>query len=316
MPANPKDWRYRDHSNVAYQNESQFPLRLRLLRFVGRQRWIPRGQDRLLRAIYNPDAGEHYYFDVAFFGQRYRGDLGHYIDWLVFCYGSLAYPEVCLLRDLTHYLRGRATQPITFYDIGANVGHHTLFMAPLADQVIAFEPSEDLIAAIADKIALNRLGNVRLFPYALGDADEEIAYFPGAGSNSGAGSLHQSFPGVSTDSFTVKVRKGDAFFASMNLPKMDLVKLDVQGYEPEVVRGLAERIKRDRPVILSEMTDYSRAGYGTEAAFRSLFYDDARFAEIKGAFRPWYKLAPFVYEKSDEVLIMPPELADFRDKLR
>jgi FkbM family methyltransferase len=311
MLANQKNWRYRDHSKVAYRDESQFPLRLRLLRLVGRQSWIPRGQHRLLRTIYDPDGGEHYYFDVDFFGQRYRGDLGHYIDWLVFCYGSLAYPELCLLRDLTRYLRGRAAQPIAFYDIGANVGHHSLFMAPLADQVIAFEPSEDLQAAIADKI-----GNVRVVPYALGDADEEIAYFPGAGSNSGAGSLHQSFPGVSTDSFTVKVRKGDALFASMNLPKMDLVKLDVQGYEPQVVRGLMERIKRDRPVILSEMTDHSRAGYGSEAAFRSLFYDDARFVEITGGFRPWYGLQPFVYERSDEVLIMPPELADFLDKPR
>jgi FkbM family methyltransferase len=311
MSANQKIWRYRDHSQFEYNDESQFPLRLRLLRWIGRQDWIPRGRHALLQAIYHPDREQHYYFDVDFFGQRYRGDLGHYIDWLVFCYGSLAYPEVILLRDLTSYLRRRGGHSISFYDIGANVGHHTLFMAPLADQVIAFEPSDDLAAAIADKIALNKLNNVRVFPYALGSADEEVEYFPGLGANSGAGSLLRSFPGVSEDSFAVKVRKGDSFFESMDLPKMDLVKLDVQGYEPQVVSGLAERVRRDRPAILSEMTDLARASYGTEGAFRRSFYEDARFVEIKGGFRRWYRLEPFVYHTSEEVLILPPEMSDF-----
>ena len=158
-----------------------------------------------------------------------------------------------------------------------------------------------------------KLGNVRVFPYALGAADQDVDYFPGLGANTGAGSLLQSFPGVSAASFTVKVRKGDAFFDGMDLPKMDLVKLDVQGYEPEVVRGLAGRIRRDRPAILSEMTDLARASYGTEAAFRELFYENARFFEIKGGFRPWYKLEPFVYHTSDEILILPPEMSDFLD---
>ena len=93
MSANQKRWRYRDHSQVEYQDESQFPPRLRMLRWIGRQRWIPRGQDALLRAIRSPDDQQHYYFEIDFFGQRYRGDLGHFVDWLVFCYGSVAYPE-------------------------------------------------------------------------------------------------------------------------------------------------------------------------------------------------------------------------------
>jgi FkbM family methyltransferase len=311
MTAKQETWRFRDHSGAEFNTEDKFPLQLRILRWLGRQAWIPRGQHFLLRTLYSPDRGKHYYFDVDFFGQRYRGDLGHYIDWLVFCYGSSAYPEIKLLRDLTAYLRKRSTDPISFYDIGANIGHHSMFMSPLVDQVLAFEPSADLVASIQDKIATNKLGNVRVFPYALGSADGDAEYFPGVGANPAAGSLHQSFPDVREDSYTVAVRRGDSFFDGKNLPKIDLLKLDVQGFEPQVVRGLQERIRRDRPAILSEMTDHSRAGYGSEAAFREMFYQDARYFEIKGGFRPWYKLEPFVYQISDEVLILPPEMSDF-----
>jgi FkbM family methyltransferase len=309
--ASEQRWRYQDNANVDYRDERKFPLRLRLLRWIGRQNWIPKGQHALLCAICHPDRQQHYYFDIDFFGRRYRGDLAHFIDWLVFCYGAAPYPEVLLLRDLTRHMRQKGAGSIAFYDIGANVGHHALFMSELADLVYAFEPSPDLVAAIHDKIALNQLANVTVLPYALGESDGEIAYFPGLGSNSGAGSLIPSFPGVSDQALTVAIRRGDALIDDLNLPKLGVVKIDVQGFEPQVLRGLSSRIRQDRPAILSEMTDEARAGYGSETAFRACFYDNASFAEIVGGFRRFYKLAPFSYSTSQEVLILPPELADF-----
>ena len=43
------------------------------------------------------------------------------------------------------------------------------------------------------------------------------------------------------------------------------MKVDVEGFEPFVFQGLKERIHKDRPPVLTEMTDRSREGFGSEA---------------------------------------------------
>jgi FkbM family methyltransferase len=208
-------------------------------------------------------------------------------------------------------LRANERRKISFYDVGANIGHHSLFMSPLVDDVFAFEPFHDLIKLIEDKIELNRLANVRILPFALGEHDSRMDYFPGLGANPGAGSLIQGFPGVSRESVPVEIRNGDDLLDNDNLPRIDLLKLDVQGFEPNVLRGLARRIRSDRPIVLAEMTDESRSGFGTASDFQKTFYEDALFAEVTGRNGRSYRLEPFEYASSAEVLVLPPELAGF-----
>ncbi len=100
-------WSLPDRDDASVVRESQFPIRLKLLRWFGRQTWIPRGQDRILRRIWNPDSGRNYCFEVDFFGRRYPGDLAHLIDWTVFVYGSYCYHELSLLEALSNEIRKR-----------------------------------------------------------------------------------------------------------------------------------------------------------------------------------------------------------------
>jgi Methyltransferase FkbM domain len=112
---------------------------------------------------------------------------------------------------------------------------------------------------------------------------------------------------------TLTIRNGDNLCSALQLPPIDLLKVDVQGYEPMVFRGLAERIQRDRPPILTEFTPQSRMGYASEAAFRRSFWEGAIFREVCGRSGCAFKLRPFVYGKTEEVLILPPEMADFAE---
>jgi len=296
---------------AAFRTPDEFPARIRLLRWLGKHVWLPRGQDALLRAIYDPDAGEHFPFEIDFFGLRYRGDLGQYIDWQVLCYGGAPLCELYLLRDITRSLRADATRKISFYDVGANIGHHSLFMSRLADNVYAFEPFRELIRQIENKIELNGLTNLHILPFALGEEDTSIAYYPGPDFNSGVGSLIAGFPGVSSESVTVQLRRGDSFLAREGLPRIDILKLDVQGYEPNVLRGLAERIRSDRPVVLAELSEQSRSGIGNADDFARMFYPDASFAEVTGRQGRTYGLRTFDYATSEEVLVLPSEFSNF-----
>jgi len=306
-----RHWDSASRDRTTFALNCEFPLRLKLLRWLGRQTWLPRGQDLLLRMLCDPQTAPHFFFEIDFFGQRYRGDLAHYIDWVVFCYGAAPYSEVSLLKEVVAELRSRRCSPVNFFDVGANVGHHTLFMAPLADCVLAFEPFPPLRSLIEEKISLNALNNVVVVPFGLGERDETLEYFPGKGANPGAGTFLPNGQIHVEDSVKLTVRNGDLLCEERNFPRIDLLKVDVEGFEPFVFRGLANRIGRDRPVILTELTDASRDGFGSEAGFRASFYKSARFAEVTGRNGCEFKLRRFVYEASFEALIVPPEMAEF-----
>jgi FkbM family methyltransferase len=296
---------------MKYVRASELPARLRFLRWLGRQTWLPKGQDRLLRAFVNPDSCAPFLFEVDFFGQTYRGDLAHYIDWMVFCYGSAATSELSLLKEIASQIRIERRTPIRFVDVGANAGHHTLFMAQIVDEILAFEPFPPLLHLIEEKIALNGLKNVRILPFALGDKEETLNYYPGERANSGVGTFLPDEEERKAKPIRLPIKKGDSLLDGQNFGRIDIMKVDVEGFEPYVFSGLQNRIRIDRPVILTEMTEESRKGFGNEGAFRNTLYQNAQLASVTGRNGRVFKLRPFVYEKSKEVLIVPPEMQSF-----
>jgi FkbM family methyltransferase len=289
----------------------EFPARLKLLRWLGKQHWIPRGQDWVMRKVWHPDSGRSFPFEVDFFGARYPGNLASFIDWSVFAYGAYASEELSLLGALAAEIR-RQRGHVFFFDVGANAGHHSLFMASRSDAVIAFEPFAPLQQLIQEKADLNGLRDLRIVPFALGAVDESRQYFPGNAANPGTGTFLPEEGESHQAPIPLEIRNGDAICEALQLPPIDILKVDVQGYEPLVFRGLQQRIRRDRPAILTEFSAASLHGYSSESEFRKSFWDGAIFAGVTGrSGRLAYKLVPFIYGRTEEVLILPPEMANF-----
>ena len=301
-------WRNKD---ISFHGEDDFPLRVRLLRFMGRQTWIAKGHDRLLRLIWHPGRRVSFGFEIDFYGMRYRGDLAHYIDWLVFCYGGAPVSELTLLKRAVAIIRQKyGKSAVSFFDVGGNAGHHAMFMSTQVDHVFVFEPFPELCSVIRERMQLNAIGNLRLFGTALGAEDGEVAYYPGLTDNSGTGTLLPDAEERQATPVTVPVRNGDALLAREGLPPIDILKVDVEGYEPLVFRGLTARLQRDRPIVLTELSDESRRGFGAEAAFRDSFYPGAAFFEVGGRNGRPFTLKRFDFHHSQEVLVVPPELRD------
>jgi FkbM family methyltransferase len=302
-----------DIPDVGQSGEPGISLRLRawLLRFLGHQTWIPRGRTRAVNMLWKPESGRSFPFEVDFFGTRYRGNLCHFVDWLVFTYGASCYEELTLLQALASELRKKKSK-IAFFDIGANVGHHSLFMAKYADEIYAFEPFPLLQAKLQEKLALNQITNVRMIPFALGQEDEVRYYYPGNGTNSGIGTFIPDDRETYGEPIEIGIRDGDRLFSDLNLPPIDLMKIDVEGFEPLVFCGLAGRIQRDRPPILLELNERSRSSFGSEEGFRKHFWEGAVVAEVSTR-RPGcvHELKPFRYQYTNECLVVPPEMADF-----
>jgi FkbM family methyltransferase len=267
--------------------------------------------------FHNPETSPSIPFEVSFFGMRYPGNLNNYIDWSVFFYGAYTRHELYVLRDLAAALKEKQVSPFHFYDIGANIGHHTLFMAPRVDKVFAFEPFEGVRTKIRDKIERNNLDNVVVFPIGLSDADAELDFYEPNGANTGTGSFVAREKNSHGNVRKLSVRKGDSFFESHSLPAVNLLKIDVEGFEIPVLRGLRQRLRQNRPVILMEVSAATRAEMGTEEEFRKHLYQDAHIFEVASiSISSSYRLRQFRFATSEEILVVPEEkLATVRDVL-
>lgn len=124
------------------------------------------------------------------------------------------------------------------WDIGANVGFYTEQLSKLARHVVACEPVADCCRRI-ESVSLN---NVECLQIALGDAAGEKPMF----INNQASSLAwPSSPNATSQ--PVQVARGDDL---MSLARPTVVKIDVEGYEVEVLRGMCQTLGGVRAVFL------------------------------------------------------------------
>ena len=283
-------------------------MKQQLLRFLGHQHWL-RGRDRILRTFSHPDHQKPSPFVTDFFGKSYSGNLANFIDWSVFYCGAFQLHEVRLLAAIADALRAEG-KPVNFFDVGANIGHHSLFMSDHADRVFSFEPYSVVRSEMERKLNHAHIDNVTIFPVALGDLNENGNFHPPTGANQGTGTLSNNLPdNASTEVLSVPVVRGDDFFAANHLPPITLLKIDVEGFEAKALAGMRETIRRDRPPIFVEIQhDHSNGSSSHRGAtIRDLLYPDHVIFEV-GELHGQYKLNPFLTGNTEEALVLPVEL--------
>ena len=135
---------------------------------------------------------------------------------------------------------------MTVVDAGANIGLYSLFFAQLAGPqgaVYAFEPDPALFDALVQAARLAARENLYAFPLALGDRAGRQRLrrsFFNSGDNRLLGSAGSRASAAADPEVTVAV--GDEVLAAV--PAVDFIKIDVQGWELHVLRGLSATIAR------------------------------------------------------------------------
>lgn len=139
-------------------------------------------------------------------------------------------------------------------DIGANIGLQSIRMSQNCGEaglVYAFEPLKHIQEKFRKNITLNNCPNVILFPFALSDtAGNAEVKIDEQTWNQGTFSLSQSQSGQTTHQITIKT--GDTMPEIQNLHRLDLIKIDVEGFEFHVLRGLTNTLKKHKPRIIFE----------------------------------------------------------------
>ena len=205
-----------------------------------------------------------YAFSKDFYGLKYKGNLNNNIDANVFFYGAFEKPLLFFLRDTLNALITETPKAI-FMDIGANVGHHSIFLSKFASQVLAFEPYPKVNMQFKQQIAHNNISNIQIFENGLSDRRETLNYYAPTGNNEGIGSFDESSIGKGNTSYgKLELQEGDQVIESDSWKNIKLIKIDVEGFEKKVIKGLSRTIEEERPVIVCEIT------YGQQLSFVSI----------------------------------------------
>jgi len=139
----------------------------------------------------------------------------------------------------------------TVLDIGANIGNHTVFFSRIFEKVISFEPVPRNCWILKANLHLNQIRNVNLIEKGLGNKNEKL-FFNNDPRNTND-RLSGSNPSETFDENMVDVVIGDEELKKLSYPSPILmIKIDVEGLEPEVIMGLENTIATNKPIIFWE----------------------------------------------------------------
>ncbi len=192
-------------------------------------------------------------------------------------------------RALEHLIR----PDMVAFDIGANMGAHTLEIARhlSAGSVHAFEPTGFAFNKLQNNVRLNRFENIFLNHIALSDVIEEkqIVFSSTADTlpfnaswdirkvRSSDGKF-RSGSKLANKAEILKFETMDSYVARVRLDRLDFIKIDVDGYEMKVVAGGRETIERFRPILILELSRRSLLRVGARLEDLVSFFLDRGYS--------------------------------------
>jgi FkbM family methyltransferase len=177
--------------------------------------------------------------------------LGDYVGWAAYFTGDLD-------RKITEVIKRIVRPGDHVVDIGANLGLVTLQLASLVGPsglVYSFEPNPSLNELMTRSIERNSFQNVRLHTCALGSQEGILSLsFPPQNAGKGSLSKTRQAPGWSTAE--VRVETFASVAAAQGIREVRLLKLDVEGFEHEVLQGASSWLANHPPdTILFESNE-------------------------------------------------------------
>jgi FkbM family methyltransferase len=219
-------------------------------------------------------------FEADYFGHRYEGNVDNLIDIQIRLYGAYERPVLFAMRDVL--AERRPDGDGVAVDVGANVGTHTLFLANHAETVHAFEPWPTVLKRLVATIEGNELKNVVVHPVGLAAEQGSLPFHVPPGFNLGWGSFSDTYAGQNYESDVIQLPlvRGDDYLIDKQVERIDVVKIDIEGYERPALEGMSKVLERDRPAVFFELNVLNDEGFHDEAQMRATFPEGYVFFEV------------------------------------
>ena len=177
-----------------------------------------------------------------------------------------------VLTALRHLLRPGDV----FWDIGANYGFVSIFVERAFDghvRTVSFEPSPFVLTDLRRNLELNECRHVEVQPICLSDRLGVVKFYASA-ENSWNATIVRGFAESTGEDIEVEVQSSTIDESVKHLSPPAVIKLDVEGAEPMVIRGGQEFLRAQRPAMIVEYNVDAIRGAGlTPEAYLAMFHD-------------------------------------------
>jgi FkbM family methyltransferase len=218
-------------------------------------------------------------------GLRWELDLREGIDLSIYLFGQF---EVSTVRAYSKLLKPGDT----VVDIGANIGAHTLALASCVSpsgRVLAIEPTEYAYQKLQRLMQNNRplsdivkTRQVMLTSQTGSDLEPEL--YSSWALEEGQGPQHELHLGTSKSTRGAQTFTVDDLLREEGVTRVDLIKLDVDGWEMEVLGGAKKTLSTLKPAIVFEVAPYTleERGHSAEALLGELSSYGYAFSDLNG----------------------------------
>jgi FkbM family methyltransferase len=256
-----------DSLNDNFSNASEAPAWIRLLGRISRSTPYFKGKWRIMGRV----------FHRWFINRRLRDDVQLNSSTVIACdlwdevsFGIWWGGETYEINE-TPYFKSLLKPSSVVSDIGANVGYYSLVAAPLVGstgRVYAFEPASRQFASLKKNALRNGFTQILPNKLALADKPGEAVLYQEDEFNTGSASLHHTGPN-NTKGEMVTLTTLDDFVEPLKLDRLDVIKVDVEGYELAVLNGGRKTLEEFHPTLLIEVREshQRQAGFSRKELF-------------------------------------------------
>lgn len=201
--------------------------------------------------------------DVVRCGIKYHLDISDLVDWHVyFGIREIAQErlfDLCRPGDL-------------IFDIGVNIGSVSLRFAKKLESlggggsIVGFEPDRINYEKCVKNISINKFSNIEIHNIGLGENNENLYLDVPSPSNRGMNRISVIKDRNHLSSLITVVALDSFLLESLLSARVNLIKIDVEGYEMKVLKGALNVLKLSKPIIFIECDDNNLREQGNSAS--------------------------------------------------
>lgn len=190
-------------------------------------------------------------------GLKFDLDISRYHEWMIY----YNYPTI-----FDKHLFPRIKSGDVIVDVGANIGDFSLHASRLClpeGQVHAFEPVKESHDKLRHFISVNKIDNVVLNRMAVGSEHSSVSMQLPSPRN--PGTAHVAIRGDDRNMEVIPAIPLDHYIDTRSMKNVSCIKIDVEGYELQVLKGAAQTIERFHPLLFIELIDRHLRKYDVSA---------------------------------------------------